>query len=170
MALFLEVVTFLGRQERYARGLSTSLSYHQQSIPLHKLMEVDPSPTTLVGDSEPADSKVWEQYNHHARRRDKLLLKDWGSSIDGLLLFVRFYKISIILSIYTISGRHLRRGRHLLLRRESQDAGRRSPEINSTTTRFYGGSGPQYINASAVAFTFFRTGEVGDSRERILVH
>jgi hypothetical protein len=49
-------------------------------------------PTTERTSAATADppSTVWGVYNEKARFRDKELLKDWDSSINGLLLFVSY--------------------------------------------------------------------------------
>jgi hypothetical protein len=47
----------------------------------------------VVDSSRPAGAPatVWELYNEKARQRDNVLLKDWNSSINSLLLFVRSF-------------------------------------------------------------------------------
>jgi Family of unknown function (DUF6535) len=59
--------------------------------------------STKADGAEKSTSTIWELYNEKAKIRDKALMKDWESSINGLLLFVR---LSTILRNWRLTKGH----------------------------------------------------------------
>jgi hypothetical protein len=81
----------------------------------------DPNPNmtnTEPTNDPPSPATVWGVYNEKAKIRDKVLLKDWDSSINSLLLFVSRLAYVTGPRLTTLTGGHFCRRPNGSLRRK----------------------------------------------------